>query len=51
MKGIVAAGVKDYMRDNSYSINCHIRDAVSNRLGASINADVIKAVVDALTSR
>jgi hypothetical protein len=51
MKGIVAAGVKDYMRDNSYSINCQIRDAVSNRLGISMNADAIKAVVDALTSR
>lgn len=51
MKGIVAASVKDYMRDNSYSINCYIRDAVSNRLGISMNADAIKAVVDALTSR
>lgn len=51
MKGIVAAGVKDYMRDNNYSINCHIKDAVSNRLGVSMNADAIKAVVDALTKR
>lgn len=51
MKGIVASGVKDYMRDNSYSINNVIRDAVVNRLGASLNTVAIQAVADALTKR
>ena len=51
MKGIVASGVKDYMRDNSYTINNFIRDAVANRLSGSLNTVAIQAVVDALTKR
>ena len=51
MKGIVASGVKDYMRDNSYSINNIIRDAVANRLSGSLNSIAIQAVADALTKR
>ena len=51
MKGIVAAGVKDYMRDNSYSINNVIRDAVANRLSGSLNTVAIQAVADALTKK
>ena len=49
MKGIVASTVKDYMNDNSYTINNFIRDAVASRLGASLNTVAIQAVVDALT--
>lgn len=51
MKGIVASGVKDYMRDNSYTINNVIRDAVANRLSGSLNTVAIQAVADALTKR
>jgi len=51
MKGIVASGVKDYMRDNSYTINNVIRDAVANKLGGSLNTVAIQAVADALTKR
>ena len=51
MKGIVASGVKDYMLDNSYTINNVIRDAVANKLGGSLNTVAIQAVADALTKR
>jgi hypothetical protein len=51
MRGIVACGVKDYMRENTYSINRYINEAVNNKLGMSLNEVAIKAVANALTSR
>ena len=51
MRGIVASGVKDYMRENSYTINRFISEAVNNKLSGSLNEIAIKAVADALLNR
>lgn len=51
MRDVVACGVKDYMRENAYSMNRYISEAVNNKIGTSLNEVAIKAVAEALTSR
>ena len=43
--------ITSYLNDRSYTTNCMIRDYVNSKLSGIINADVIKAVADALTKR
>lgn len=51
LRNSVKAAVQDWMNSSSYTINCHIQDYVNRALSHVVQADIIKAVSDALTKR
>ena len=51
MRKIASEAVDNWCKTNSYTINCHIRDHVNNKLANIVQVDVIKAVTDALIKR
>lgn len=51
MREMANEAMEKWCKNNSYSINCVIRDCVNNKLSGVVQADVIKAVSDALTKR
>jgi hypothetical protein len=51
MLKIVKETVENWCKNNSYTINCHIKDFIYHKLSGIVQVDVIKAVTDALTKR
>lgn len=51
MLKIVKETVENWCKNNSYTINCNIKDFIYQKLSGIVQVDVIKAVTDALTKR
>lgn len=51
MRKVASEAVESWCSNNSYTINSHIRDHVTNKLAGLVQADVIKAVTNALIGK
>lgn len=51
MLKIAKEAVENWCKNNSYTINCHIKDFIHQKLSGIVHVDVIKAVTDALIKR
>jgi len=51
MRNTASEAVERWCKDNSYTINSHIRDFIYTKLAGIVQADVIKAVTNALINK